>query len=111
MTTLEPGASFASMRVAIIGCLVAAPAFACDYPDLGNLPLRRAVTRIEMLPEVSAWARGRIEKGAKPQYAVRLDQPVREAGKCYWPVEVRAEGKLWRRYLVTPDGKNVLLKE
>ena len=111
MTTLEPGASFASMRVAIIGCLVAAPAFACDYPDLGNLPLRRAVTRIEMLPEVSAWARGRIEKGAKPQYAVRLDQPVREAGKCYWPVEVRAEGELWRRYLVTPDGKDVRFTE
>ena len=111
MTTLEPGASFASMRVAIIGCLVAAPAFACDYPDLGNLPLRRAVTRIEMLPEVSAWARDRIEKGAKPQYAVRLDQPVREAGKCYWLVEVRAEGKLWRRYLVTPDGKDVRFTE
>jgi len=111
MTTLEPGASFASMRVAIIGCLVAAPALACDYPDLGNLPLRRAVTRIEMLPEVSAWARDRIEKGAKPQYAVRLDQPVREAGKCYWPVEVRAEGKLWRRYLVTPDGKDVRFRE
>src|SRR5687767_14059580 len=111
MTTLEPGASFASMRVAIIGCLVAAPALACDYPGLGYLPLRRAVTRIEMLPEVSAWARGRIEKGAKPQYAVRLDQPVREAGKCYWPVEVRAEGKLWRRYLVTPDGKDVRFRE
>jgi len=111
MTTAEPGDSFASMRVAIIGCLVAAPAFACDYPDLGNLPLRRAVTRIEMLPEVHAWARDRIEKGAKPQYAVRLDEAVREAGKCYWPVEVRAEGKLWRRYLVTPDGKNIRFKE
>ena len=111
MTTLEPGDSFASMKVAVIGCLVAAPAFACDYPDLGNLPLRRAVTRIEMLPEVSAWARDRIEKGAKPQYAVRLDQPVREAGKCYWPVEVRAEGKLWRRYLVTPDGKDIRFRE
>ena len=111
MTTLEPGDSFASMKVAVIGCLVAAPAFACDYPDLGNLPLRRAVTRIEMLPEVSAWARDRIEKGVKPQYAVRLDQPVREAGKCYWPVEVRAEGKLWRRYLVTPDGKDIRFRE
>jgi hypothetical protein len=52
-----------------------------------------------------------VEKGAKPQYAVRLDQPVREAGKCYWPVEVRAEGRLWRRYLVTPDGKTVRFKE
>jgi hypothetical protein len=46
---------------------------------------------------------------------VRLDEPVREAKRgavtCYWPVEVRAEGKLWRRYLVTPDGKSVLLRE
>jgi len=95
----------------MIACVVAAPAFACDYPDLGNLPLRRAVTRIQMLPEVSAWARDRIEKGVKPQYAVGLDQPVRAAGKCYWPVEVRAEGKLWRRYLVTPDGKEIRFKE
>jgi hypothetical protein len=39
---------------------------------------------------------------------VLLDQPVREAGRCYWPVEVRADGKLWRRFLVTPDGKSVL---
>lgn len=105
------GVSFCSMRAAIIGCLFAAPALACDYPDLGNLPLRRAVTRIEMLPEVHAWARHRIESGVKPQYAVRLDEPVRERGKCYWPVEIRAEGKLWRRYLITPDGKNIRLTE
>ena len=111
MTIALAGVSFCSMRAAIIGCLFAAPALACDYPDLGNLPLRRAVTRVEMLPEVHAWARDRIENGVKPQYAVRLDQPVRERGKCYWPVEIRAEGKLWRRYLVTPDGKNIRLSK
>ena len=94
-------------------CLAAAtvPGFACDYPDQGNLPLRRAVTRVEMLPEVHEWHRTMVEHGVKPQYAVRLDQPVRERGKCYWPVEVRAGGKLWRRYLVTPDGKTVRFKE
>jgi hypothetical protein len=101
------------MRSAIIGCLLGAalPGFACEYPDQGNMPLRRAVSRIEMLPEVQQWHRAMVEKGTKPQYAVRLDQPLRVAGKCYWPVEVRAEGKLWRRYLVTPDGKNIGLKE
>jgi hypothetical protein len=105
------------MRVAIIGCLLAAslPGFACDYPDEGGMPLRRAVTRVEMLAEVHQWHRSMLEKGAKPQYVVRLDEPVREARRgvvtCYWPVEVRAEGQLWRRYLVTPDGKNVLLRE
>jgi hypothetical protein len=28
--------------------------------------------------------------------------------RCYWPVEVRADGRLWRRYLVTPDGKHLV---
>jgi hypothetical protein len=106
------------MRCAIIVGLAASAltgfasdSFPCDYPDQGNMPLRRAVTRVEMLPEVHAWHRSMVEQGSKPQYAVRLDQPVREAGKCYWPVEVRADGQLWRRYLVSPDGKSMRLKE
>jgi len=101
------------MRAAIIGCLmgVSLPGFACTYPDEGGMPLRRAVTRVEMLPEVHEWARGRVESGVTPQYAVRLDAPVRKSGRCYWPVEVRAEGRLWRTYLVTPDGKKVLARE
>ena len=94
-------------------CLAAATTsgFACDYPEQGNTPLRRAITRVEMLPEVHEWHVSMVQKGLKPQYALRLDQPVREAGKCYWPVEVRVDGELWRRYLVTPDGKNVRFKE
>jgi hypothetical protein len=82
--------------------------FACDYPDEGRMPLRRAVTRIEMLPEVDAWAREMQKQGVKPQYVVLLDQPVRTAGRCYWPVEVRGDGKLWRSFLITPDGKKIL---
>jgi len=96
------------MRLGIICCLIAAPAFACDYPDEGGMPLRRAVTRIELLPEVDAWARAMQKDGVKPQYVVRLDDPVRRAGRCYWPVEVRGDGKLWRRYLISPDGSKVL---
>jgi len=72
------------------------------------MPLRRAVTRVEMLPEVHLWARTMVENGVKPQFVVLLDAPVREAGACYWPVEVRGDGKLWRSFLVTPDGKKVL---
>ncbi|HEV3010888.1 MAG TPA: hypothetical protein VGX52_17810, partial [Burkholderiales bacterium] len=68
------------MRFGIICCLVAMPALACEYPDQGNMPLRRVVTRIEMLPEVHAWARTMVENGVKPQYVVLLDAPVREAG-------------------------------
>jgi len=113
MTIPVPGDSFASMRAAIIVCLLGAspPGFACEYPDEGGMPLRRAVTRVEMLPEVDAWARSMQQNGIKPQYVVKLDAPVREGKRCYWPVEVRAEGRLWRRYLVTPNGKNVLLKD
>ena len=90
-------------------CLLAAPlpGFACELPDEGNTPLRRAVTRVEMRPEVHAWARERIEQGVTPRYLVRLDDPVRVDGRCYWPVEVRSAGKLWRTYLVSPDGKHV----
>jgi hypothetical protein len=105
------------MRIAIIGCLLAAalPGFAsaaasCEYPDEGGMPLRRAVTRVEMLPEVHAWSVEMIHAGVKPQYVVLLDEPVRQAGRCYWPVEVRGDGKLWKRFLVSPDGKKVLPK-
>lgn len=94
----------------LLGAL-ALPALACEFPDEGGMPLRRAVTRIEMLPEVDAWARAMQRNGATPQYLVRLDEPVREAGRCYWPVEVRAEGKLWRRFFITPDGKSILPKK
>jgi hypothetical protein len=98
------------MRFAIIGCLwaLALPGFACDYPDEGGMPLRRAVTRVEMLPEVDAWARAVQRDGVKPQYLVRLDAPVFQRGRCYWPVEVRGDGKLWRRFFVSPDGKSIL---
>ena len=88
-----------------------APAFSCDYPDEGGMPLRRAVTRIEMLPEVDAWAKAMVRNGVTPQYLVKLDDPVKKAGHCFWPVEVRAEGKLWRSYLVTPDGRKIVSPE
>ena len=71
------------------------------------MPLRRAVTRVELLPEVDAWARAMIKSGIQPRYVVRLDEPVQKSGKCYWPVEVRGDGKLWRTYLISPDGKSI----
>jgi hypothetical protein len=86
---------------------VALPGFACEFPDEGNMPLRRAVTRVELLPEVDAWARTMLKNGVQPRYVVRLDEPQRAAGLCFWPVEVSAGGKLWKRFLVTPDGKFV----
>lgn len=72
------------------------------------MPLRRAVTRVQALPEIEAWASAVHRSGVVTQYAVLPGEPVWQGGRCYWPVEVRAEGKLWRRFLVTPDGKNIL---
>ena len=85
-------------------------ALACNYPDEGNMPLRRAVSKVKYLPETEAWAAARHEAGAVVQYALLLDEPRLAKGRCYWPVEVRAEGKLWRRFYVTPDGKELLRK-
>ena len=83
-------------------------ALACDYPDLGNLPLRRAVTKVKYLPQTEAWAAARHEAGQAVQYALQLEQTLRQAGRCYWTVDAIAEGQLWRRFYVTPDGTRVL---
>ena len=91
---------------ALLWC--AAGAQACDYPDLGNLPLRRAVTKVKLLPQTEAWAADHHKSGNVVQYALQLEQTVRQAGRCYWTVDAIAEGKLWRRFYVTPDGKRVL---
>jgi hypothetical protein len=99
------------MMTKVIGCLLAAlamPALACEMPDEGNMPMRRAVTKVAMLKEVDAWAEHMRRNKASVQYLVRLDESVHRGGHCYWPVEVLADGKLWRRYLVTPDGKKVV---
>ena len=81
---------------------------ACDYPDLGNLPLRRAVTKVKLLPQAEAWAAQLHQAGEVVQYALLLERTVEQAGRCYWTVEASAGGKLWRRFYVTPDGKRVL---
>ena len=98
-----------SMSRFMILCFVCMPALACEYPDLGNLPLRRAVSKVKYLPETQAWASSMHESGAVVQYALLLDQPHRSRGRCYWPLELRADGKLWRRYYVSPDGTRLLL--
>jgi hypothetical protein len=86
---------------------VSSSALGCDYPDEGNMPLRRAVSKVKFLPETEAWAGAMHKTGSVVQYALLLDQPKHEKGRCYWPVDVRAQGKLWRRYYVSPDGKSL----
>lgn len=74
------------------------------------MPLRRAVSKVKFLEETEAWASRMHESGAVVHYALLLDAAKTVKGRCYWPVEVRAEGKLWRRFYVTPDGKDVIKK-
>jgi hypothetical protein len=90
--------------------LFCCPAFACNYPDEGNMPLRRAVSKVKYLPETQAWASAMHKTGAVVQYTLLLDEAKLEKGRCYWPVDVRAEGRLWRRFYVSPDGKTLLKK-
>ena len=92
--------------VALFWCATGAQA--CDYPDLGNLPLRRAVTKVKLLPQAEAWATELHQTGQVVQYALLLEKTVEQSGRCYWTVEAIAEGKLWRRFYVTPDGRRVL---
>ena len=90
--------------------LVCLPAVACDYPDEGNMPLRRAVSKVRNLPETQAWAAEMHKSGAVVHYALQLDAPLDRAGRCYWPVDVNANGNTWRRFYITPDGKRLLKK-
>lgn len=93
-------------------CLaLALPALACDYPDEGNMPLRRALTRVQMLPETETWQRERRDAGDAVQYRLLLEKEFFFNGKCHWTVETTAEGKLWRRFYVSPDGRSVLPEE
>ena len=94
-------------RIALVAAaLFAAPALACDFPDEGaDTAWRRAVSKVKYLPETEAWSQSMTLERTLVRYVVSLDEPKRLNGRCYWPVEVRADGKLWKRFLVTPDGR------
>jgi len=104
------GAHVIKVLVAALS-LFAAEAAACSYPDEGNMPLHRAVTRAQLLPETEAWARAVRKDGVVVHYAVLLEETLHSGGRCYWTIEARAEGKVWRRFFVSPDGKNILVEK
>ena len=84
--------------------LLAAPALACEVLDEGgNTPWRRAVAKVKYLPETEAMAALQDDRSLV-RYVVSLDEPKHVGRRCYWPVEVRVDGRLWKRFLVTPDG-------
>ena len=79
-------------------------AAACEVPDDGSSPLRRAVSRIKYLPETARWQRA-LPAGAIAQFVLLVDSPRTIRGRCYWPVEVRSSGELWKRFLVSASGR------
>jgi hypothetical protein len=81
----------------------AAPALACNVPDEGGTPWRRAVSKVKYHPDTEAMVQMQPDR-ALLRYVLSLDQPRHLAGRCWWPVEVRVDGKLWKRFLVTPQG-------
>lgn len=98
------------MRLAVLFTVVLAgtPVLACDFPDEGaDTAWRRAVAKVKYLPETEAMVELQSRDRNVVQYVVSLDQPRHLAGRCWWPVDVRVEGRLWKRYLVTPDGSAV----
>ena len=81
---------------------------ACDYPDEGTMPLHRAITRVKLLPETEAWSAAMLRNKVMVQYGLFLEPSVLVRGRCYWTVEARAGGSVWRRFYVSPDGRSVL---
>lgn len=80
--------------------LLGTAAMACELPDEGSAQYRRLVTRVKYLPDIVEHAE-RLAWAKKPiQYILDLEAPQRVDGRCHWPVEVRAEDQVWRRYLV-----------
>jgi hypothetical protein len=88
--------------------LAAAPAAACQVPDEGTAPLRRLVARVKYLPETEAWAELMSRTRTVVQYVVLLDEPQRIEGRCHWMVEVRAEDRVWKKFLVPGEGGPVI---
>jgi hypothetical protein len=84
-----------------------APAFACEAPDDGSAPLRGVITRVKYLAETEAWQKT-LPEGKIAQFVLLVDSPRKIHGRCYWPVEVRAGGELWKRFLVSADARHVI---
>ncbi len=98
----------AGLILAAAAMQAALPAAACEAPDEGgNTPWRRAVSKVKYRPDTEAMAGTMARERSLVQYVVALDQPRHLTGRCWWPVEVRVDGRLWKRFLVTPDGHAV----
>lgn len=73
------------------------------------MPLRRALTKVQMLPETESWLRERKAAGEPVQFRLLLEKEAYFNRKCHWTVEAVAKDEVWRRFYVSPDGKSVLI--
>lgn len=74
------------------------------------MPLRRAVTRVDLLPETIAWSAAERRDGLIVHFAVLLEETVSAHGRCHWTLEARAGDRVWQRFYITPDGRNLLVQ-
>jgi len=90
----------------LIFLLAAAPSAAgCELPgDDGSATMRRLVARVKYLPETEAWSELMSRSRNVVRYILLLEEPRRVEGRCHWPVEIRAEDRLWKRFLVPGEG-------
>jgi hypothetical protein len=108
MPPLPRKARFCQIAAISLAGMLAMPAAACELPgDASASPLRRALTRVKILPETEAWQRS-LPAGSVAQFVLLVDSPRRIRGRCYWPVEVRSGGALWKRFFVSPNVRRVL---
>lgn len=96
-------------RSAALGLLAAAfAAQACEVPGDGS-SLRRALLKVKYLPETEVWELAQ-RKHASVQYVLSLDTPRDVEGRCYWPIEVLSDGRLWNRFYATARGEFLLVE-
>lgn len=97
----------ALVALGALGTLAASPAGACDVPADEDLALRRALAQVQMLPQTREWDTQRRDAGELVQYELSLVDTYREGGKCHWTVLLRSNGKPWKRFYVSPDGRSI----
>lgn len=92
-----------SLAAALLAAACAAPA--CEVPGDGT-SLRRALLKVKYLPETEAWELD-ARKRATVQYVLTLDAPRELEQRCYWPIEVRSDGRVWNTFYATPRGEHL----
>jgi hypothetical protein len=71
--------------------------------------MARALTKVKQLPETVAWQADRRKAREPIEFRLLLEKEVYLNRKCHWTIEATANGELWRRFYVTPDGESVLI--